>query len=63
MFNRSIDEEDIGEIIEFVLGDVGLLVDIAAKPQIPPLVGPITISTVPQVSCIAIALDNIHTEH
>ena len=38
-------QEDIGEVVQLALGDVGLLEDISTKSQIPALVCPVCITT------------------
>lgn len=45
LLDGGVDQEDIGQVIELLFGGVGLLVDIAAESQVPPLVGPIAIAS------------------
>lgn len=41
----GIDEENIGEVIEFGLLDLRLLVDVAVKAQVPALIGPVSVAS------------------
>ena len=38
-------EEDVCEIIQLALGDVGLLIDVPMEAEIPTLIGPIAIAS------------------
>jgi len=39
------DQEDVGQIVQFAFGDIGLFVDISTESQIPALVSPVCIAT------------------
>ncbi len=45
--NTRVDEEDIGEVVDFLLAQVGDLVNIAMHSNVPTLVGPIAVWAVP----------------
>lgn len=49
--DRGADQEAVGEVVEFGLGDVGLFVDVCAEAEVPALVGPVGV--VPVVSGVS----------